>query len=82
MHYSGGLLNRGQFSISVGSDLPAGVNFFYENAMSFIIVPDNARDVREDNRPGLICPHLSWKVESLERDLSSVKPSLTATSTQ
>jgi lipopolysaccharide transport system ATP-binding protein len=57
-----GLLNRGQYSITVGSDTPMGGNFYCENAVSFFIVPDGTRDSREDNRPGIVCPRLSWEI--------------------
>jgi lipopolysaccharide transport system ATP-binding protein len=57
-----GFLNRGQYSITVGSDAPAGVNFYRENAVSFHIVPVGAHDTRGDNRPGLVCPNLKWDI--------------------
>lgn len=67
-------LNRGQYSISVGSDSSSGGNFFLENIISFLIVPDNRRDGREDNRPGLVCPRLSWTVIAIEMDHSTEMP--------
>ncbi|HEY1662533.1 MAG TPA: ABC transporter ATP-binding protein [Verrucomicrobiae bacterium] len=60
------LLNRGQYSITVGSDTPAGVSFYCENVVSFAIVPDHARDAREENRQGLVCPRLKWNISREE----------------
>ena len=59
-------LNRGQYSITVGSDVPAGANFYRENVVAFSIVADHGRDVREDNRPGLVCPRLRWNISREE----------------
>jgi lipopolysaccharide transport system ATP-binding protein len=61
-----GLLNRGQYSISVGSDSSLGGNFFCENVVNFFIMPDNRRDAREENRPGMVCPRLSWDVIAMD----------------
>ena len=57
-----GFLNRGQYSIAVGSDAPGETNFYCENAVSFFIIPDVARNTREDTRPGFICPHFKWEI--------------------
>jgi len=61
----GGLLNRGRYSITVGSDTPSGVNFYCENAVYFYIVPADGRDAHSENRPGLVCPRLSWKIRQV-----------------
>jgi lipopolysaccharide transport system ATP-binding protein len=59
-----GLLNRGKYSITVGSDVPMMVNFYCENIVSFFIIPDDVRSSRLDNRPGLVCPYLKWETQS------------------
>ncbi len=57
-----GFLNRGQYSIAVGSDVPGGTNFYCENVVFFSIEAGGGRNTREDNRPGLICPHFKWEI--------------------
>jgi lipopolysaccharide transport system ATP-binding protein len=58
-----GFLNRGQFSITVGSDTPLMVNFYRENVVSFFIEPACGGNIRKDNRPGLVCPNLEWEIQ-------------------
>lgn len=60
-----GLLNHGHYSITVGSDTPTEPNFYFENAVCFLIVPGGGLVTRGDNRPGLVCPHLSWEIQSM-----------------
>jgi lipopolysaccharide transport system ATP-binding protein len=59
-----GFLNRGQFSLTVGSDSPLMTNFYRENAVSFSIESVGGGNVLEENRPGLVCPDLDWKIQS------------------
>jgi lipopolysaccharide transport system ATP-binding protein len=59
-----GFLNRGQFSITVGSDSPLMVHFYCENVVSFSIELAGGGNVLEENRPGLICPDLQWEIQS------------------
>jgi lipopolysaccharide transport system ATP-binding protein len=60
-----GFLNRGQYTLTVGSDTPAGVNFYCENLVSFFVEPDGRHGTHMDNRAGLICPDLQWKIQRL-----------------
>jgi lipopolysaccharide transport system ATP-binding protein len=60
-----GLLNHGQFSITVGSDTPMTANFYCENVVSFSIMSTGSNDPREENRPGFVCPNLQWKIQSV-----------------
>ena len=57
-----GLLNRGQYSVSVGCATPMQLNFYCENVVFFFIVPTEGGDVKGD-RPGLICPNLQWEIK-------------------
>jgi lipopolysaccharide transport system ATP-binding protein len=61
-----GFLNRGRYSISVGSDTPnLMVNFYCESVISFFIVPAGVPATRGDARPGLVCPNLEWEIKSM-----------------
>jgi lipopolysaccharide transport system ATP-binding protein len=64
-HIPAGFLNHGQYSLTVGSDTPTGVNFYCEYIVSFFIVPGGASLSRDDGRPGLICPNLTWDIRPL-----------------
>ncbi len=57
-----GFLNRGQYSVTVGSDTPMMLNFYCENVISFFIEQDGRTGSHRDNRPGLVCPHLPWEI--------------------
>ena len=71
-----GFLNRGQFSVTVGSDSPVGVNFYCENVVTFFVVPAGGNNVRVDNRPGLVCPDVQWEIESVPQAAEAVKSSV------
>jgi hypothetical protein len=62
-----GFLNRGRYSISVGSDTPLMGNFYFESAISFFILPAGDASTRADNRPGLVCPELQWEIKSVSQ---------------
>jgi lipopolysaccharide transport system ATP-binding protein len=64
-HIPAGFLNRGQYSLTVGSDTPMMVNFYCENAVSFFVVPGGGPLARGDGRPGLICPNLPWATRAV-----------------
>jgi len=58
-------LNRGLYSISVGSDIAmVQTNFFCENIVSFTVEPVGGQLAsRYDNRAGFVCPDLQWEIE-------------------
>ena len=60
-----GFLNRGRYSLTIGSDTPMMVNFYCESVVSFFIVPVGDKRVRGDNRPGLVCPNFQWEIKSV-----------------
>ena len=64
-HIPSGFLNRGQYSITVGSDTPKSLNFYCDNIVSFFTEPDGRPGTHMDNRPGLICPHIPWEIRSV-----------------
>jgi lipopolysaccharide transport system ATP-binding protein len=57
-------LNRGQYSISVGSDIAmVQTNFICENIVSFTIEPVGGQLAsRYDNRTGFVCPDFQWEI--------------------
>jgi len=57
-------LNRGEYSITIGSDIPGvQVNFVCENIVSFFVEPTGGRDMwKYDGRLGVICPALRWEI--------------------
>jgi lipopolysaccharide transport system ATP-binding protein len=58
-------LNRGQYSISVGSDI-ANVqgNFLCENIVSFLIEPVGGQLASKyDSRMGFVCPDFQWEIQ-------------------
>ena len=63
-----GFLNHGQYCITVGSDTPMGVNFYCENVVTFFVEPTGAEPANRDNRPGLVCPKLPWKVRAMNHE--------------
>jgi lipopolysaccharide transport system ATP-binding protein len=58
-------LSRGQYSISVGSDIATvQTNFLCENILSFIMEPVGGQLAwRYDNRMGLVCPDFRWEIQ-------------------
>jgi lipopolysaccharide transport system ATP-binding protein len=64
----GGLLNRGRYSISLGIDVPKVESIlFLDNVVSFDVeIAGDLDGTTSDNRLGLVCPRLPWKVEQLD----------------
>lgn len=65
-----GLLNYGQYSLTVGCDTPTTPSFYVENAVCFFIVPDGGNVTRGSNRPGFVRPRLSWEIQSISPSAS------------
>ena len=65
-HIPPAFLNRGQYFISLGSDIPmVQTNFFCENILSFTVEPVGGLAAwKYDNRAGLVCPDFRWEIHS------------------
>jgi lipopolysaccharide transport system ATP-binding protein len=57
-----GYLNRGKYTLTVGSDTPMAPNFYCENAVAFFIEPDGRSGTHTDSRPGLVFPRFPWGI--------------------
>lgn len=56
-----GLLNHGQYSLTVGCDVRTTPCFYAENAICFFVVPEGGTVTRGSSRPGFLRPPLVWE---------------------